>query len=265
MTNLTNIRPSSAPVRLLHRSAFLRRIAKRLARNLTLTQTFHGGKIAFNAVTHSWAWTGNQDYEHFDRDLQDRLLALSLDRPRFLDIGANIGAMTLSILLRNTAARALAVEPGSDAVRLLRHSLRINRIEDRCEVLDVAASAGAKSLNYDPSGSVMGHISASWPSVAAIDIREIARRFEGAQPYLMKIDVEGYESTLVTAFLHIAAPSGSCAVIELHPLGFNTLGDPRRCFELLTAEPRLVVRALGGAPLDDVDPTHFTQIEAYWR
>jgi hypothetical protein len=93
----------------LHRIKLLRRIAKRLARNLVLTQDFHGGRIAFNAVSHSWAWAGSQTYESFDRPLQDRLLALSQSRPRLLDVGANIGVMTLNILLRNPAARAVAV------------------------------------------------------------------------------------------------------------------------------------------------------------
>jgi len=265
VTKLINIRTISGPVRFLHRSRFLRKIAKRLARNLTLTQPFHGGQIAFNAVTHSWAWTGSRNYENFDRALQDRLLALSLERPRFLDIGANIGAMTLSVLLRNAAASALAVEPGSDAVRLLRYSLRLNRLEDRCEIMDVAASAGDRSLNFDPSGSVMGHVSANGPSMAAVDIREIVHRFEGPRPFLMKIDVEGYETALLAAFCQVAAPSGSCAVIELHPLGLNGLGDPQHCFELLAAEPRFSVRAFGGAPLDRVNPGQFTQIEVCWR
>jgi FkbM family methyltransferase len=249
---------------LLHRSAFLRSIAKRMARRLILTQPFYGGEIAFNAVTHSWAWTGGRNYENFDRDLQDRLLALSLERPLFFDIGANVGAMTLSILLRNAKARAVAVEPGSEAIALLRRSLRINALESRCLAIEAAASAGETRLHFDSSGSVMGHVAAEGEGVAAVEISEIVRRFADGSSILMKIDVEGYESVLLTVLHQIAAPSGSCAVVELHPLGFNGMGDPQRCTEILRSEAKFSVQRLGGLSLGHVDPTHFTQIEVCW-
>ncbi len=88
----------------LHSIARLRRIAKRCARNLVLTQPFHGGRIAFNAVTHARARTGGRSYETIDRQIQDRLLERTASRRRFLDLGANVGGMTL------------ALPPGSAAV-----------------------------------------------------------------------------------------------------------------------------------------------------
>jgi FkbM family methyltransferase len=172
--------------------------------------------------------------------------------------------MSLSILLRNPVANAVAVEPGAGAARLLRYSLRLNRLESRCEVLEVAVSAGENRLQFDPSNSVMAHVADGGPSVAAVSIVELARRIDDARPFLMKIDVEGYESALAPILHCIAAPSGSCAVIELHPAGFNGMGDPQRCFELIMGRPKLSVRALGGARLDIVDPAQFTQIEVFW-
>jgi len=259
--NLMNVRRFKRAAEILHRSALLRRVAKRVARNLTLTQPFHGGSIAFNAVAHSWAWTGTRNYENFDRELQDRLLALSFDRPHFIDIGANVGAMTLSVLLRNPEARAIAVEPGAEAVALLRHSLRLNGLGGRCEVINVAASAEESFLTFDSAGSVMGHVSPGGQSVRAVGIMDIVRQSETTKPILLKIDVEGFERSLVPAMKGVLAPAGSSAVIELHPFGFNGLGDPQFCFEQLKAQSRFEIRALGGAPIDRVDPGAFTQIE----
>lgn len=263
MSSLFNTSRFSGLVRPLHRIPLLRRMARQLARGLVLTQDFHGGRIAFNAVSHSWAWTGACTYENFDRPVQDRLLALSESRPRLLDVGANIGVMTLSVLLRNRAARALVVEPGNEAVALLLRSLRLNRLEERCEVLHLAASAGAEKLPFDASGSVMGHVVAQGPEVAAAGLATLIGRVAADGPFLGKLDVEGYETELIPALTRVSAPAGSCLVMELHPHRFNGMGDPAACLAQLRA--RFCIRALGGEPLGEIDPESFTQVEVHWQ
>lgn len=248
----------------LHRIEFLRRWAKQLCRRWILTQDFHGGLIALNAVSHSWAWTGQRTYETFDRPLQDRLLDLSRERPHFLDIGANIGAMTLSILLRNRSAKVIAVEPGVEAARLLERSLRLNHLEARAELLNVAASVGESHLHFDPEGSVSGHVVSNGLSVPAIDIRELLRRAAGAK-LLIKIDVEGYEVPLLQTIARWSLPAGSCAVIELHPQGFNSIGDPLACVDQIRALGEISMTGLGGGKIGEIDPKEFTQIELHWK
>ena len=248
----------------LHRIEILRRCAKQICRHWILTQNFHGGLIALNAVSHSWAWTGQRTYETFDRELQDRLLALSLERPHFLDIGANIGAMTLSILLRNRSAKVIAVEPGVEAYRLLTRSLRINHLEARAELLNVAASAGDSHLNFDPDGSVSGHVVSNGIAVPAIDIRELIQRASGAN-LLIKIDVEGYEVPLIQTIANWSLPAGSCAVVELHPLGFNSIGNPIACVDQIRALEKVSMSVLGGGQIGEIDPNEFTQIELHWK
>lgn len=254
-----------AVARRLHRSALLRRLAKVSCRRLVLTQPFHGGVIAFNAVEHSWAWTGSRTYEGFDRPLQDRLLELSGDRPAFLDVGANVGAMTIGLLLRNPFVRALAVEPSPQAAALLRRSLRLNRLESRAEVLEMAAAAEQGRLRFDFAGSVTAHVAETGREVPSVSMEELVARASGGGRLLTKIDVEGFETALLPTLPRWRLPGGSCAVIELHPAGFNGRGDPEACVALLRGRSMLELRQLGGAALQTVDPQTFTQIEVHWR
>ncbi|PAW68609.1 MAG: hypothetical protein B9S34_01745 [Opitutia bacterium Tous-C1TDCM] len=250
----------------LHRSPRLRRFAKRWAQHLVLTQPFHGGRIAFNAVTHSWAWTGGRSYETFDRHIQDRLLELAATRPRFLDVGANVGVMTLSLLLRNPQVTAVAVEPGAEAADLLRRSIRRNRLGDRVEVAPVAASVAETTLRYDGTGSVMGHVSAGGTAVAARPLRDLVRAAArgGPDPLLIKIDIEGFETELLPALLALALPAGSAAVIELHPQGFNGMGDPAGNLARIRAVSGIRLQRLGGSEIGQPDVRDFTQVEIHW-
>lgn len=252
-----------AVARKLHRLKTLRRLAKRLCRRWVLTQPFHGGVIALNAVSHSWAWTGDYTYETFDRTVQDRLLALSRARPKFLDVGANVGAMTLSVLLRNPTARAVAVEPGEEAAALLRRSLRLNRLQARSELLMAAASGGERRLGFDPAGSVSGHVATGGHAVPALAIADLIQHASG-ENLLVKIDVEGYETSLLRTLAHWPIFPGSCAVIELHPRGFNIHGDPLACLRMIEAQPHVSITALGGMRLPGVAQDDFTQIELHW-
>ncbi len=60
-------------IKLLHKFRFLRLIAKKLAKKLTIKQRFYNGIICLNAVEHSWAWTVKNRYETFDIELQKAL------------------------------------------------------------------------------------------------------------------------------------------------------------------------------------------------
>src|SRR5437867_10895127 len=115
----------------LHRWGVLRKIARRLFRGVTLRQPFHGGVICLDAVEHSWAWSGKFRYEAFDKELQDCLLSLSYKLSHILDIGCNVGAMSLTVLLRNASASAVCFDPNRRAIGLLRRSGELNGLADR--------------------------------------------------------------------------------------------------------------------------------------
>lgn len=246
--------------RRLHRVKAFRSLAKRIARRRIVEQSFHGGLIAMNAVEHSWAWTGKRRLEDFDRFLQDRLLELSRSHPHLLDIGGNIGVMTLSVLLRNLEATATVVEPNAQANAVLQRSLRRNRLEARVRVLPHAVSDGAATLPFDPTGSFTGHVAATGLPCPAVGFSTLLAE-ETRGPTVVKIDIEGFEARLCEEFAAMRPRENTVFVIELHPRGFNNLGDPARVVETLRRRGDLQLRLLDG-DLASLDPTQFRHLEA---
>lgn len=247
----------------LHRSALLRRVARRVALGWSIRQPFHGGIIYLDAVDHSWSWTGGRPMAHFDPEIQDCLLELARPRGVFLDIGCNIGVMTLSVLLRAPEVRVAAFDPNQRAIALLAKSLRRNRLVDRATLCAAAVSAGEDSLAFDPNGSFTGHVTAIGSAAPAIPFpRLIADHARG--PLALKIDVEGYETRLADIISSTPVPAGSAALIELHPAGFNGLGDPVKVLHRFQAARHLTCRLLGASRETRCDPSAFHQLLVEW-
>lgn len=247
----------------LHRFPLLRRLAKRVAAGRTVQQPFHGGVICADAVEHAWAWIGNRRLEDFDRFLQDRLVDLTIKRPNFLDIGCNLGVMTLSVLLRNRGVTTVSVDPNQRAIELLNRSIHLNSLGRRAQTLCLAVSNSSGSLFYEAGGSFVGHVVEQGKSVPAVPLLElIAQQVRG--PSVIKIDVEGYETALVDSLAHLPNLRGSALVIELHPRGFNGLGDPTAVVNALRSQVNLSLRVDGGSELAALDPTGFHQLEVLW-
>ncbi|HVU25333.1 MAG TPA: FkbM family methyltransferase [Opitutus sp.] len=252
-------------VGLLHRSTVLRQLARRICRGLTIRQRFHGGRIYLDAVDHSWAWTGAIRYQTFDPELQECLLRLSHRHAAMIDIGANIGAMSLSVLLRNPVIRIVAVEPNPRAASLLQRSLDYNRLQARARLVHAACTPSGATTRFDFSGSVAGHISVDAPTeVAGTTVSALFDLLPAAESPLVKVDVEGFETQLLGELIKRCQERRATLVIELHPLGWNAIGDPEANFAALHASGA-DIRALDGSPLVGAAATSFMQVVATWE
>jgi FkbM family methyltransferase len=254
----------------LHRFAPLRAVGKRLMRRRTVRQPFHGGVICLDAVEHSWAWTGAVRLESWDRPLQDRLLTLSRDCATMIDVGGNVGTMTLSVALRNRAIRIITIEPNARAVQLLRRSVRLNGLADRVDVVEAIAADADGRRGFAEAGSATGHVTVEDRASAtkeAVDFRRLLTGQAGRARTLIKIDVEGFETTLLRCLPDGDALRRLVLVVELHALGFNGFGDPVRCVTMLR-ENGAAVRGIDGRSVDDLsnwtDSISTVQIEAWW-
>jgi len=247
----------------LHGVSTLRAIAKQLLRGWPLQQPFHGGVICLDAVEHSWAWTGSRRYETFDRELQDKLLLLSQDYEMMLDIGSNIGAVTLSVALRNPNIKAICVDPNSRAIALLKKSIRINHLVDRVKTAEAAVADTDGVINFDESGSVTGHISDSGRQVVSIGFEHLLNEYSSSSKCLVKLEIEGFETKLLRTITDVDYLHNLCLVVELHPLQFNEVGNPNDCLNFLLASGA-IIEDLQGQPLNQVENKNFTQIVAKW-
>jgi FkbM family methyltransferase len=250
--------------RLLHRLPLLRKIGKRFLRGTTMSQPFYGGVICMDAVEHAWAWAAQNNYEGFDRPLQDMLLKLSLERPWLVDIGSNLGAMTLSVLMRNTSARALAVDPNRRAQALLRESLRRNGLVRRAEIVNAAVAPVGAEVMFDFKGSVVGHVAPAGDRVASMTVKQILDRVPVGESPLIKVDIEGFETRILADLVSCASARNAVLVLELHPAGLNGFGDPVRGLEAIRSSGA-VVCDLAGGPLAELDRAAFTHVVARWR
>ncbi|HET7457768.1 MAG TPA: FkbM family methyltransferase [Gemmatimonadaceae bacterium] len=250
--------------RFLHRFGPLRAVAKRALRGVTLEQRFHGGRISLDAVDHAWAWTGRLRYETFDVELQDALLALARGRTTMLDIGCNVGAMTLSVLLREPNISARSFDANPRAVALLRRSLARNRLSDRASVTWAAVALRDGELRFESNGSVIGHVSESGRPTPAVAFAPLVREAAAAGPCLVKVDVEGFETSLIPELANAGPLANVCLVVELHPSGYNGVGAPRRNLEALRATGA-EVSTIDGQPVTTISENDFTNVVARWR
>jgi FkbM family methyltransferase len=253
----------SGTVYLLRRLAFLRGIAKRACRGWVIRQSFYGGTICLDAIEHSWLWTDQSNCEKCDRPLQDALLEFSQARPRLVDIGSNLGIMSLGVLLRNPRARLVAVDPNPRVHRLLQKSLRYNGLSDRARLVTAAVAPANTSVRFDFAGSVLGHVTTTGTDVPAVTVAQLLREIPAGESLLIKVDVEGFELSLLPDLVEAARARQAMIVVELHPLGLNGMGDPVRGLELLRSGGASLAD-LDGRPVTSVDPGAFTQVVATW-
>lgn len=138
------------------------------------------------------------------------LTAVCRSKP-FVDIGANIGYYTLS-LLRAGCPRAIAIEPNPPTLARLRYNIEINAFQDRANVVAMGAGPEGELEFYQAGG--LGGSSFVKPAGdhATIKVRtkpllDILREHRLAAIGGMKIDVEGFEDQVLNAFLDEAPPT----------------------------------------------------------
>jgi FkbM family methyltransferase len=241
--------------------SIFRKIGKRFCRNLSAKQKFYGGVIYFEAVGQSWAFKG-MPYETVDTRLKDELLSLSKDCRYYLDIGCNIGQITLSILLRNQDIKAVCVDPNAKVLKLLKKSLHANHLEHRATIKQAAVGNEKGFVCFAREEfSEMGHVSQNGNKVECLCLGDFINEYS-SQKCLVKIDVEGFETILLQKLDQFRNLKNVCLAIELHALGYNQ-GNPAECVRLLQ-QSGATLRRLDRLPVSEIDPSQINQVIALW-
>ncbi|WP_158989338.1 FkbM family methyltransferase [Mucilaginibacter sp. L196] len=245
-------------VKLFHRSKTLRLIAKKIGRKINIRQKFHGGYIFLNAVEHSWAWTGERNYNNFDAELQDFIYKTSKGFDYFIDIGSNIGVMTIGVLLANNEIKAVAVDPNVAAIKLLKKSLTYNMFKQRCEVINAAIGITDGYVKFDETGSVTGHVSEFGKEIQSIKLSKVLNRYSDYKSFV-KIDIEGFEAAVITDIADVENLSNKKFIIEMHPLGFNNVGNPVYVFEKIKQLGGKITD-FEGKNIESINPEYVSQL-----
>lgn len=144
-----------------------------------------------------------------------------------IDLGANIGAVTLDWASRSRRLRVHAYEPNPLTNGVLRRNVEANGLADRVTVYDeaVGREAGELRLWTNMHSMMVTAYSDAPPSrgavatrVPLIDLNEVVRRAGGVPVELLKMDTEGAEADT----LEVATPATLGAIrqviLEYHDL-----------------------------------------------
>jgi FkbM family methyltransferase len=158
-----------------------------------------------------------------------------------LDVGANVGQMTLELAtLVGPSGRVLAIEPGRGTLELLRLHLRENRLTDRVEVVEAACAdmhggeveffVAGESAESVGSGHTMAGVDAihrGAPEMAVHRVRCARVSIDGLcsernlRPDVIKIDVEGAELHVLRGARQTLSSARPRVRVGFHPFAFE--------------------------------------------
>lgn len=141
---------------------------------------------------------------------------------RFVDVGANIGGYTV-LASAAVGAKCIAIEPIPRTFEHLRNNVNLNGVYKKVQCLNLGVSSKAGILKFTSSLDTRNYIVTGEDSdietidVPAKSLDEIAKEF---RPSLIKIDVEGFETEVISGAKGILSQDSLFAVImELNGLG----------------------------------------------
>jgi FkbM family methyltransferase len=156
---------------------------------------------------------------------------------QFVDIGANIGNVTIEMLSRVPGATAVAFEPDPVNLGLLRQNLAANQMADRVLVVPVALSDTDGSVELELSPDNFGDHRVrreGRPGALSQERRGMrpvtARRFDSlvargevrlARNVLTKLDAQGHEGQILAAAPELLAHP---MILEFWPYGLDRAG-----------------------------------------
>ncbi len=214
-----------------------------LAASRTLFSLLRGGppllrRAAYDAMPVPYLVTGHP--EHFVVSTDDKVIgrevflhgefdfaklraALAILRreghpapTHLIDVGANIGTITIPALKRGLIQTATAIEPHPQNLRLLRANIALNGLEDRVTVLAQAVGnrSGVTLLLHESATNSGNH------SIGAAGIPVSSSKLDDLDlpsvPSLLWMDIEGYEGHALVGAERLLG-TGTPAVCEFNP------------------------------------------------
>jgi FkbM family methyltransferase len=181
----------------------------------------------------------------------DGFIALSRGRKRLIDIGAHYGIFSLAFAA-NGGEKALAVDPNPAAVKVLReHAAKNPSLAIDIEQVALGDRVGSIRMEVDNlhSNAVIEHANrAVMVPQTTVDALSQERGFV---PDTLKIDVEGYELSVLEGCGNLLRDVGPLVFLEVHPDHLGRLG--RSVVELVQMLEQLQYRFADteGRPLGD--------------
>ncbi len=164
-------------------------------------------------------WGGTGYYEPLTQVVLSELLARA---GCFLDIGANIGFFSLLAGLQARVPQAYAFEPHPRLYRLLSANLAANGF-NHIQSVPVAISNQVGEISFyvsgsDMSGSIESHFSHKQEKAVTVHTTTLDAFFaehQGQPPFVIKLDVEGHEPSVLEGAMTFLTRQRPDIVIEV--------------------------------------------------
>ena len=137
----------------------------------------------------------------------------------FVDVGANIGAFT--VLASGVAgAKTIAYEPGPSAFEFLQKNIWLNHLSEKATAHAIAVGAKEGMIYFTTGLGTENHMSENKENTAGLQRVEVPMstldaQFRDLSPTVIKIDVEGFESDVLTGAKSVLSkPSLQALVME---------------------------------------------------
>jgi FkbM family methyltransferase len=139
----------------------------------------------------------------------------------FLDIGANIGSYTV---LASGVCRAMtwAFEPDPDTVRYLTRNVAINNLDDLVTIHECALGDTKATIPFTIGLDTVNKVATAYANnVRLVRQERLDALIGGAQPVMIKMDVEGYEEAVIRGSVNLLR-NKCLKVIELETVTIAT-------------------------------------------
>lgn len=150
-------------------------------------------------------------------EFADMAFALHLLRPGdlFVDVGANIGSYSV-LAAKVSGSRVAAFEPDDYTIDILRRNIALNHIGDLVTLHQQALSHDEHDLWFSTGRGTENHVlPTSTPDAVLLHGTTLDRALGGDVPIAIKVDVEGYEpSVLAGAAATLAQPGLRAIEVE---------------------------------------------------
>ena len=196
-----------------------------------------------------------QGFESVFRDRDYRRFVEEPESGQLVDIGANIGALTLDWLTRKPRVTVHAYEPNPRTFAVLQRNVLLNRRADRAHLYDEGVWSGAETLllHQDRASSVA---TTAFPDreavgepfqVKTVGLDEVVGRCPADQRIkLLKIDTEGAEAEILEGAAPATLARVDQCVLEYHD--FRVPGALARCRKVLESNGfHCIARPTGAA------------------
>jgi len=153
----------------------------------------------------------------------------------FIDIGANIGSYTV-LAGGHIGANVISIEPAPQTFAHLQRNIAINQMNNNVRAYNIALGSEKGELSFTTSLDTMNHVATATDTdtiQVPVDALDTILEKE-ADPVLLKIDVEGFETHVLSGASNTLSRNKLKAIIiELNGSGEKYGYDERKLHERL--------------------------------